>query len=79
MQYVGFDVAARVCNDFGEWRFRETFRQEDAEDVGQTMVAMCCVGFIRLLVGSLGNLSITAPRNKSVQVALSVDARSATQ
>ena len=54
LQYVSFDVAARDCDEFGEWRFRETFRQEGAEYVGQAMVAMCCVGFIRLLVSGIG-------------------------
>ena len=33
LQHVGFDVAAFDCDDFGEWRFRETLRQEHAADM----------------------------------------------
>ena len=50
LQHVGLYVAARGCDDFGEWRFRKTSRQEDAESVGQAVVAMCCASSMRLLV-----------------------------
>ena len=75
-----FDVAARDCNDFGEWRFREIPRQEeDEEHVGQAVFVMCCAGFIRLLVDSQGHLSIGAHRNEGARFALLVDATSSTQ
>ena len=55
LQYVGFDVAVRTCDDFGEWRFRETLGQEDAYYFGQAVVAMCRASFVRLLVSDLGD------------------------
>ena len=55
LQYVGFEAATRDCGDFGEWRFRETFGQEDTEDFGQAMVAMCCTSVVRLLMSDVGN------------------------
>ena len=50
-----FGVAVLTCDDFGEWRFRETLGQEDAEVVGQGMVAICRASFIRLLVSDFGD------------------------
>ena len=38
-----------------EWRFRETFGQEDAVDGGQAMVAMRRASFVRLLVSDVGD------------------------
>ena len=56
LQYVGFDVAVRTRDDFGEWRFRETPGLEDAYDFGQAVVGTCRVSFVRLLVSDLGDM-----------------------